>query len=83
MKMNVGVAEKVIRVIAGIVLIALAYTGTLGVWAYVGIVPLLTGLLGWCPLYSLLNINTSKTRPPERFRLAHGGFRAGDFYQTL
>jgi hypothetical protein len=58
MKMNVGSIDKILRIIAGIVLIALAYTGTLGVWAYIGVIPLVTGLVGWCPLYTLLGMNT-------------------------
>ena len=46
------------RVIAGLVLIALAATGTVGVWGWIGVVPLATGLIGWCPAYTLLGINT-------------------------
>lgn len=60
MKMNVGLIDKVLRIIIGVVLIALAFTGTLGVWAYIGVVPLVTGLVGWCPLYSLLGTSTKK-----------------------
>jgi len=40
------------------VLIALAATGTVGVWGWIGLVPLATGLIGWCPAYTLLGINT-------------------------
>jgi hypothetical protein len=63
MKMNVGLIDKVLRIIIGVVLIALAFTGTLGVWAYIGVVPLVTGLVGWCPLYSLLGTSTKKEAP--------------------
>ena len=58
MKTNVGGIDKILRIIAGIVLIALALTGVIGLWGYIGIIPLLTGLIGWCPLYLLLGLNT-------------------------
>jgi hypothetical protein len=61
-KRNEGNVDRGLRVGAGLVLIALAATHTLGPWAYVGIVPLLTGALGMCPLYSLLGINTCPIR---------------------
>ena len=43
-------------------LIGLAATGTVGVWGWIGIVPLATGLMGWCPFYPLLGLNTCPTR---------------------
>ena len=55
---NVGNIERIIRIVAGLVLIALAATGTVGWWGWLGIVPLATGLLGWCPAYTLLGFNT-------------------------
>lgn len=58
MKVNEGAVDRGLRVVAGLVLIGLAATGTVGVWGYVGIIPLLTGALGMCPIYSLLGINT-------------------------
>lgn len=58
MKNNVGGIDKILRIIVGIVLIALAATGSVGVWGWIGVVPLLTGLLGWCPLYPLLGMST-------------------------
>lgn len=58
MKTNEGTIDRALRVIAGLVLIALAATGTVGVWGWIGIVPLATGLIGWCPAYTLLGINT-------------------------
>ncbi|HEX5803654.1 MAG TPA: DUF2892 domain-containing protein [Azospira sp.] len=58
MKANVGGFDKIARILAGIVLIALAATGTVGVWGWIGIVPLATGLMGWCPAYSLLGFNS-------------------------
>jgi O-antigen ligase len=62
MKSNVGGIDRVIRVALGAVLVALAATGTVGVWAWLGLLPLATGLLGWCPPYSLLGINTCKNK---------------------
>jgi hypothetical protein len=58
MSSNVGGIDRIARIVAGLVLIALAATGTVGVWGYVGIVPLATGLMKFCPLYSVLGIRT-------------------------
>ncbi|WP_048440736.1 DUF2892 domain-containing protein [Caenimonas sp. SL110] len=58
MKVNEGTLDRSVRVIAGIALIAMAYMGTIGAWGYIGIVPIITGALGMCPLYSLLGIST-------------------------
>ncbi|MBL8475665.1 MAG: DUF2892 domain-containing protein [Methyloversatilis sp.] len=58
MKSNVGGIDKIARIVIGLALIALAATGTVGVWGYIGIVPVLTGLFNFCPLYPLLGINT-------------------------
>ncbi|WP_445767154.1 YgaP family membrane protein [Rheinheimera sp.] len=62
MQANVGGIDKVLRITAGVVLIALAATGTVGVWGWIGVVPLLTGLFNFCPLYSLIGIKTCKLR---------------------
>jgi hypothetical protein len=62
MTKNVGSVDRAIRILAGVVLIALAATGTVGWWGWLGIVPLATGLIGWCPPYSLLGINTCAVR---------------------
>ncbi len=61
MNKNIGGIERLIRIVAGLVLIALAATSTVGWWGWLGLVPLATGLTGWCPPYSLLGINTCKT----------------------
>ena len=58
MKQNIHNIERVVRVVAGLGLIALAATGTVGAWGWIGIVPLATGLIGWCPAYTLLGLNT-------------------------
>lgn len=61
MKPNEGVFDRGLRVLAGLVLIGLAASGTVGAWGYIGVIPLLTGAVGMCPLYSLLGINTGPT----------------------
>lgn len=58
MNKNVGNIDKVLRIVAGVALIGLTLSGVIGVWGWIGVVPLATGLLGWCPAYSLLGIKT-------------------------
>ncbi|WP_395688637.1 DUF2892 domain-containing protein [Caenimonas koreensis] len=58
MKVNEGTLDRAVRVVVGLVLIGLAATNTIGMWGYIGVVPLLTGAVGMCPLYTLLGINT-------------------------
>ena len=62
MKNNVGGIDRIARIVLGAVLVVLAATGQIGVWGWIGLLPLATGALGWCPPYSLLGINTCKTR---------------------
>ena len=57
MKSNVGGIDKILRIVAGIALIGWALAGG-PVWAWIGIVPLATGLMGWCPFYPLIGLNT-------------------------
>ncbi|RXR30467.1 YgaP family membrane protein [Sphingobium fluviale] len=57
-KTNVGGIDRVLRIILGVVLIALAVSGKLVPWGWIGVVPLLTGLFGTCPLYSLIGLST-------------------------
>lgn len=59
---NVGGIDRIIRIVAGVVLIALAVTNTVGLWSYIGVVPLLTGLLGWCPPYAIFGFNTCRIK---------------------
>lgn len=59
MKPNAGTIDRALRIIVGLVLIGLAATGTVGVWGWIGIMPLLTGAIGTCPAYSIFGINTS------------------------
>lgn len=60
MKRNEGTLDQAARIGAGAGLIGLHIAGVLGAWAWIGVVPLLTGLVGTCPLYSLLGINTCR-----------------------
>lgn len=62
MKANVGGIDRMARIGAGIALIGLAATGTLGAWAWLGVVPLATGLIGWCPAYLPFGISSCKVR---------------------
>lgn len=61
MKANVGGVDKLLRIVVGVALIGWAATGG-PVWAWIGVVPLLTGLFNFCPLYAVLGMSTCKTR---------------------
>jgi hypothetical protein len=56
---NVGKNDKYARIGVGALLILLAITGTIGAWGYIGLLPLVTGLLNTCPAYTLLGIDTT------------------------
>jgi len=58
LSLNVGNIDRSIRVVLGLALIALAATQTIGAWGWLGIVPLVTGVVAYCPLYSVLGIRT-------------------------
>ena len=58
-QLNIGNLDRALRILLGLVLIALAASGTIGPWGYLGIVPLLTGIVALCPLYKLLGISTT------------------------
>ena len=58
MTKNVGGIDKIIRIVLGLALIAATLMGALPVWGWIGIVPLATGLMGWCPLYPLIGLST-------------------------
>lgn len=62
MRLNVGSTDRAVRVVLGAALIALAATGTIGPWGYIGVVALVTGLLRTCPAYSLLGVDTCGAR---------------------
>ena len=58
MSRNEGTVDRALRIVVGLVLIALTLNGTIGVWGWIGVVPVLTGAIGWCPLYTVLGIKT-------------------------
>jgi len=58
MKINEGSIDRIIRIVAGLVLISLVFIGPQSPWGWIGVVPLATGLIGWCPAYTLFGINT-------------------------
>lgn len=60
MKKNIGSVERIIRSAAGIGILSLAFVGPKSAWAYLGLIPLATGLIGWCPPYALFSFSTCK-----------------------
>jgi hypothetical protein len=58
MKVNEGSLDRSLRVIVGVALIGLSLSGLIGPWGYIGVIPLVTGAVGLCPLYSMLGIST-------------------------
>ncbi|MBF0327838.1 MAG: DUF2892 domain-containing protein [Nitrospirae bacterium] len=61
MKQNIGKIERIARIAVGMALISLAFVGPQTPWAFLGAVPFLTGVLGWCPPYSMLGISTCRS----------------------
>ncbi len=62
MKINIGDPERVVRFLGGIVISSLAFWGPQNNWYLLGLIPLATGLVGTCPLYSVLGISTLKRK---------------------
>lgn len=62
MAANVGGIDKVLRIVVGAGLIGATVAGALPVWGYIGVVPLATGLMGWCPAYTLFGMNTCPSK---------------------
>lgn len=62
MKANVGGIDKILRIAAGLGLIGLAVAGVATPWTWIGVVPLATGIVGFCPFYPLLGLNTCPAR---------------------
>lgn len=58
MSSNVGGIDRILRIVAGVALIALHLADTIGAWGWIGVVPLVTGLFKFCPLYPILGMNT-------------------------
>lgn len=62
MAANVGGIDKILRIVVGAGLIGATVAGMLPIWGYIGIIPLATGLMGWCPAYTLFGMNTCATK---------------------
>jgi hypothetical protein len=62
MKANVGTIDKVIRIVAGLALISIVFVGPQTPWGWIGIVPLATALLSFCPLYAVIGMNTCQSK---------------------
>ncbi|MEY3295069.1 MAG: hypothetical protein RLZZ451_1117 [Pseudomonadota bacterium] len=58
MKANVGGIDRVLRIVLGLALIALTLSGTIGAWGWIGLVPLATAAMGFCPLYTVLGFSS-------------------------
>ncbi len=54
---NIGSADKIARLVVGALLIVLTLTGTIGLWGWIGVVPIVTALMNWCPAYTILAKN--------------------------
>ena len=63
MKANIGTMDRALRIVAGVVLIALAVTGTIGVWGWIGVALVATGLVRFCPAYLPFGLSTCSTKP--------------------
>lgn len=61
MPKNVGVIDRALRAVVGLILIALAVLGIFSPWGWVGVVPLLTAFIGFCPAYTLIGVKTCRT----------------------
>jgi len=61
MKCNVGTADRAVRVIAGLGLLSLVFVGPQTPWGWIGLIPLVTGLVGFCPAYGLFGLKTGKS----------------------
>ena len=62
MTKNIGSLDRILRIVIGAALIAATLMGAIGVWGWIGVVPLATALMGWCPPYAIFGINTCKTK---------------------
>jgi hypothetical protein len=62
MKANEGTIDRLLRVLAGLAVLSLVFIGPKTPWGYLGLVPLVTGVVGWCPLYSILGISSCPVR---------------------
>jgi hypothetical protein len=63
MKRNIGSLDRTIRIVVGIFLIALVFWGPKSPWGWLGLIPLITAIIGYCPPYQLLGISTCRSKP--------------------
>ena len=61
-KANVGTADRVVRIVFGLVLLSLVFVGPKTPWGWIGILPVLTGLISFCPLYGMLGLSTGQAK---------------------
>jgi DUF2892 family protein len=66
MRKNIGNVERIVRIVLGIGVLSLAFVGPRSAWAFLGIIPVVTGLIGYCPPYALLGIDTTSPAHGER-----------------
>lgn len=65
MKKNIGSTDMIIRLVLGLFIVSLIFWGPKTLWGLIGLVPIITGLVGYCPLYPLLGINTCRVKQKE------------------
>jgi hypothetical protein len=65
MTCNVGGVDRLARAVLGIVLLSLVFVGPKSLWGLIGLIPLATAVLGWCPLYVPLGLSTCRPRTLE------------------
>lgn len=70
MKRNIGSLDRMIRLVVGLVLLSLVFVGPQTVWGYLGLIPIITALVGFCPLYAALGMSTDHSREAPRGRMA-------------
>lgn len=68
MKVNIHPVERVVRVVVGLVLASLAFWGPANPWFLLGLIPFASGLIGWCPPYTLCGINTCEIKKPKTMK---------------
>ena len=62
MQANVGSIDRALRIVVGLGLISIVFVGPQTPWGWIGIIPLATALIGWCPLYRILGISSKKAQ---------------------
>ncbi|MGE4503682.1 MAG: DUF2892 domain-containing protein [Thiomicrospira sp.] len=66
MNCNVGGLDRILRIAVGLMLILLAATGTIGLWGYIGIIPLFTGVFRFCPVYAPFGMSTCEVKTTDK-----------------